>query len=111
MIDSQPVALDFAKLGGLVPAIVQDHATKDILMLGFMNEAAWQKTLQIGLVTFYSRTRRTLWTKGETSGHHLVVRTIRVDCDADTVLIEAEPHGPTCHTGATSCFFRAVSRA
>ncbi len=96
--------LDFAKMGGLLPAIVQDAKTKDVLMLGFMNEAAWEKTRQTSHVTFWSRTRNALWTKGETSGHFLIVRRVRTDCDQDTLLIEADPVGPTCHTGAYSCF-------
>lgn len=100
--------LDFEKQGGLVPAIVQDHRTKEVLMLGFMNPAAWEKTVQTGLVTFWSRTRQTLWTKGETSGNHLRVERLWIDCDRDTVLVEAEPKGPTCHTGARSCFFEEV---
>lgn len=111
MVDTEAITLDFAKAGGLVPAVVQDHATKEVLMLGFMNEQAWEKTLRTGLVTFWSRTRGTLWTKGETSGHHLTVQRIWTDCDRDTVLIEVEPHGPTCHTGASSCFFEEVRRA
>jgi len=101
--------LDFAKQGGLVPAVVQDAQTRQVLMLGFMNEEAWRKTLESGLVTFWSRTRRTLWTKGETSGNHLRVQRIWLDCDADSVLIEAEPKGPTCHTGETSCFYTEIT--
>ncbi len=100
--------LDFAKMDGLLPAVVQDAATKDVLMVGFMNEAAWEKTRRTGHVTFWSRTRDTLWTKGETSGHYLVVRRVRTDCDHDTLLIDAEPLGPTCHTGAYSCFFNEM---
>jgi phosphoribosyl-AMP cyclohydrolase len=100
--------LDFEKLGGLVPAIVQDHRTKEVLMVGFMNTEAWEKTVRTGLVTFWSRSRDSLWTKGETSGNHLRVRRIWTDCDADTVLVEADPRGPTCHTGARSCFFEEV---
>jgi len=111
MVDTETYKLDFSKAGGLVPAIVQDHASKDVLMLGFMNEQAWEKTLHTGLVTFWSRTRNALWTKGETSGHHLAVHRIWIDCDNDTVLIEAEPHGPTCHTGERTCFFTEVRRA
>lgn len=100
--------LDFDKQGGLVPAIVQDHRTREVLMLGFMNPEAWEKTVRTGLVTFWSRTRSTLWTKGETSGNHLRVHRLWVDCDNDTVLVEAEPKGPTCHTGARSCFFEEI---
>jgi phosphoribosyl-ATP pyrophosphohydrolase/phosphoribosyl-AMP cyclohydrolase len=97
--------LDFAKMDGLIPTVVQDAATKDILMVGFMNEQAWEKTRRTGHVTFWSRTRNTLWTKGESSGNFLVARRVRTDCHQDTLLIEAEPKGPTCHTGAYSCFF------
>lgn len=104
----QSVQLDFLKMDGLLPAVVQDATTKDVLMVGFMDEAAWHKTLETGHVTFWSRTRNKLWTKGETSGHFLVVRRIRTDCDHDTVLVEADPIGPTCHTGAYSCFFNIV---
>jgi len=101
--------LDFGKMDGLLPAVVQDAATKEVLMVGFMNEAAWEKTRRTGHVTFWSRTRNALWTKGETSGHFLVVRSVRTDCDHDTLLIEADPRGPTCHTGAYSCFFNAIA--
>jgi phosphoribosyl-AMP cyclohydrolase len=100
--------LDFGKLGGLLPAIVQDHRTREVLMVGFMNPEAWEKTTRTGLVTFWSRSRNALWTKGETSGNHLRVQRIWIDCDADTVLVEAEPKGPTCHTGARNCFFEEV---
>jgi phosphoribosyl-AMP cyclohydrolase / phosphoribosyl-ATP pyrophosphohydrolase len=103
------ILLDFDKLGGLLPAIVQDVSTGDVLMLGFMNEEAWQKTLRTGMVTFFSRTRNVLWTKGETSGHFLEVKDIFSDCDNDTVLIKAVPHGPTCHTGAPTCFFTRIA--
>lgn len=102
------VRLDFEKMDGLIPTIVQDVDTKEVLMLGFMNPAAWEKTVLTGLVTFWSRTRQELWTKGETSGNHLAVRKIWTDCDTDTLLIEAVPRGPTCHTGAKSCFFEEV---
>jgi len=111
MIDASEIKLDFAKMGGLLPAIVQDNASKEVLMLGFMNEAAWEKTLRTGMVTFWSRQRQTLWTKGETSGHHLAVRSIWVDCDEDTLLIQATANGPICHTGERTCFYREVSRA
>lgn len=103
--------LDFAKMGGLIPAIVQDWKTKEVLMLGFVNHEAWEKTVRTGLVTFWSRTRRTLWTKGETSGNHLSVKRIWVDCDNDCLLIQVEPKGPTCHTGANSCFFEELADA
>ncbi|MDR2791898.1 MAG: bifunctional phosphoribosyl-AMP cyclohydrolase/phosphoribosyl-ATP diphosphatase HisIE [Tannerellaceae bacterium] len=98
------VSLDFEKLGGLVPAIVQDNNTRRVLMLGFMNEDAYRITMESGLVTFYSRTRNCLWTKGETSGNTLRVVEVRTDCDSDTLLIQAVPAGPTCHTGADTCF-------
>ena len=103
--------LDFDKQGGLVPAIVQDHRTKEVLMVGFMNPEAWEKTVRTGMVTFWSRTRQTLWTKGETSGNFLRVQRLWIDCDQDTVLVEADPKGPTCHTGARSCFFEEVVNA
>lgn len=96
--------LDFEKLGGLIPAIIQDSQTNKVLMLGFMNEEAYNKTVETGLVTFYSRTRKCLWTKGETSGNTLTVVKILPDCDSDTLLIKAVPAGPTCHTGADTCF-------
>ncbi len=89
---------------GLLPVIVQDATTLKVLMLGYMNEAAFQKTQAEGRVTFFSRTRQTLWTKGETSGHFLNVVDMYADCDADTLLIKANPIGPTCHRGTTSCF-------
>jgi len=89
---------------GLVPAIVQDAETNRILMLGFMNEEAFEKTRQSGKATFYSRLRQTLWTKGETSGNFLRVREVLLDCDADTILVKANPAGAICHTGADTCF-------
>lgn len=96
--------LDFEKLGGLVPAVVQDEDTSKVLMVGFMNEEAYQATLKTGKVTFYSRTKQRLWVKGETSGHFLDVVRILVDCDQDTLLVKARPNGPVCHTGADTCF-------
>ena len=96
--------IDFQKMNGLVPAIIQDAHTLKVLMLGFMNEEAYQKTVETGLVTFYSRTRQTLWTKGETSGNTLKVKEILCDCDSDTLLIKAIPAGPVCHTGADTCW-------
>ncbi|MDZ4747977.1 MAG: bifunctional phosphoribosyl-AMP cyclohydrolase/phosphoribosyl-ATP diphosphatase HisIE [Saprospiraceae bacterium] len=96
--------IDFTKGNGLVPAIVQDEATMQVLMLGYMNAEALETTRQTGKVTFYSRSRMALWTKGETSGNYLQVKNIRVDCDKDTLLITAVPMGPVCHTGSTSCF-------
>lgn len=97
--------IDFAKYtDGLVPAVVQDYTTNKVLMLGFMNEEALKKTEELGLVTFYSRSKNRLWTKGEESGNHLQLRQILVDCDNDTLLIKAEPKGPVCHTGADTCW-------
>lgn len=96
--------LDFDKLGGLIPAIIQDSRTKNVLMLGFMNREAYEKTLELNKVTFYSRTRHRLWTKGEESGNFLNVVSIEADCDRDTLLIKAIPEGPVCHTGTATCF-------
>lgn len=96
--------IDFDKMGGLVPAIIQDATTKNVLMLGFMNEEAYEKTVSTGKVTFYSRTRQCLWTKGETSGHFLHLVDIKVDCDNDTLLVRVHPDGPTCHTGTDTCW-------
>lgn len=96
--------INFDKMNGLVPAIIQDARTLKVLMLGFMNEEAYKKTVETGLVTFYSRTRQTLWTKGETSGNTLKVVDILNDCDEDTLLIKAVPAGPVCHTGADTCW-------
>jgi phosphoribosyl-ATP pyrophosphohydrolase/phosphoribosyl-AMP cyclohydrolase len=89
---------------GLLPVIVQDAATLKVLMLGYMNREAFDKTVADGRVTFFSRTRSTLWTKGETSGNYLLVKDMYIDCDGDTLLVKAEPIGPTCHRGTTSCF-------
>ena len=89
---------------GLLPVIVQDAATLKVLMLGYMNRKAFDKTVAEGRVTFFSRTRSTLWTKGETSGNYLLVKDMYIDCDGDTLLVKAEPIGPTCHRGTTSCF-------
>jgi phosphoribosyl-AMP cyclohydrolase len=101
--------LDFEKEGGLIPAIVQDDANGEILMLGFMNREALAKTQQTGFVTFYSRSRKKLWTKGETSGQKLLLRELRVDCDLDAVLVRAELEGgAVCHEGYRSCFFRRL---
>jgi len=96
--------IDFEKMNGLVPAIVQDAKTLKVLMLGFMNQEALEKTEQTGLVTFFSRTRNCLWTKGETSGNYLHVVEMACDCDRDTLLIKATPDGPVCHTGADTCW-------
>lgn len=97
-------SIDWAKGDGLVPAIIQDARTEQVLMLGYMNEASLTKTQETGLVTFYSRSRKTLWTKGETSGNTLELKSIKLDCDKDTLLIHARPNGPTCHEGTISCF-------
>jgi phosphoribosyl-ATP pyrophosphohydrolase/phosphoribosyl-AMP cyclohydrolase len=96
--------LDFTKLNGLIPAIIQDNTTLKVLMLGFMNEEAVAKTEETGQVTFFSRTKNRLWTKGEESGHFLNVVEILSDCDNDTLLIKVNPVGPTCHTGADTCW-------
>lgn len=96
--------IDFDKCGGLVPAIVQDSETRRVLMLGYMNEESLAKTQETGLVTFFSRSRQTLWTKGETSGHFLNLVDMKVDCDNDTLLVKVNPIGPTCHTGTDTCW-------
>ena len=96
--------IDFEKCGGLVPAVIQDASTQKVLMLGYMNDEAYEKTLKTGLVTFFSRSRQCLWTKGETSGNYLHVKDIQVDCDNDTLLVKAMPDGPTCHTGSDTCW-------
>ena len=96
--------LDFDKMNGLVPAIIQDNYTQKVLMLGFMNEEAYNKTVETGKVTFFSRTKNRLWTKGEESGNFLHVVSIAADCDNDTLLIKANPAGPGCHTGADTCW-------
>lgn len=96
--------LDFEKMGGLIPAIVQDNYTNKVLMLGFMNEEAYEETLSTKKVTFFSRTKNRIWMKGETSGNTLQVVSILPDCDNDTILIKAIPAGPVCHTGADTCF-------
>lgn len=96
--------IDFSKGNGLVPAIIQDDQSGKVLMLGYMNEEAYQKTITDKLVTFFSRTRNTLWTKGETSGNYLHVKQVMVDCDNDTLLIKATPDGVVCHTGKDTCF-------
>jgi len=103
-LDLNNTNIDFQKSDGLVPVIVQDEQTLEVLMLGYMNEEAFLKTENEGKVTFYSRSKNRLWTKGEESGHFLFVKSISIDCDKDTVLIKASPVGPTCHTGSRSCF-------
>ncbi len=96
--------IDYTKNNGLVPAIVQDADTQKVLMLGYMNEEAYQKTVETQQVTFFSRSKNRLWTKGEESGNVLQLVDIKVDCDQDTLLIKAKPHGPTCHTGTDTCW-------
>jgi phosphoribosyl-AMP cyclohydrolase len=101
--------LNFSKQNGLVTAVVQDHLTNRVLMVGFMNDEAFRKTVATGFVTFFSRSRNKLWVKGETSGHHLVVKEIATDCDQDALLIKAEALGPgVCHEGYQSCFYRRL---
>jgi phosphoribosyl-AMP cyclohydrolase len=102
--------MDFTKLDGLIPAVVQDDATGEVLMVGFMNQDALEKTRASGFATFFSRSRGQLWTKGETSGNRLAVQRILVDCDDDTVLLRVKTlgDGVTCHTGQRSCFFREL---
>ena len=96
--------INFEKMQGLIPAIIQDDKTQKVLMLGFMNEEAYDKTLKTGKVTFWSRTKNALWTKGETSGNYLNVVSIKADCDNDTLLIKVNPDGPVCHTGTDTCW-------
>src|SRR5437660_11803734 len=101
--------LDFKKMDGLVTAVIQDHASKRVLMVGFMNEEAFRKTVETGFATFFSRSRNKLWLKGETSGHRLAVKEISTDCDRDALLIQVEALGPgVCHEGYQSCFFRTL---
>ena len=102
--------MDFSKLDGLIPAVIQDHRSGEVLMVGFMNEEALAATQRTGFVTFFSRTRGALWTKGETSGNRLRVEQLLVDCDDDTVLVKAAVlgDGKVCHTGERSCFFRSL---
>jgi phosphoribosyl-AMP cyclohydrolase len=101
--------LDFEKSGGLVTAVIQDYSSGRVLMVGFMNEEAFRKTVESGFATFWSRSRQKLWLKGESSGHRLVVKEIAVDCDRDAVLVKVEAQGPgVCHEGYESCFFRRL---
>lgn len=100
--------VDFEKGNGLVPAIVQDAISGEVLMLGYMNEESLRKTLETGLATYWSRSRNELWTKGETSGHYQHVQEIRIDCDEDTLLIKVIQDGAACHTGNRSCFYRLL---
>ncbi len=101
------MVIDFNKAGGLVPAIIQDATTKNVLMLGYMNKEAYEKTISSKRVTFYSRSRKCLWTKGETSGNYLNLASIDVDCDNDTLLVQVHPEGPTCHKGTATCWGEA----
>ena len=100
------IKVDFKKGGGLVPVIVQDVKTKDVLMLAYMNEISLKTTMETGLATYFSRSRNSLWVKGETSGHYQYVKDIRIDCDEDTILLIVEQEGAACHTGHKSCFYR-----
>jgi len=101
--------LDFSKLDGLLPAVIQDHQTGRVLMVGFMNEEAFRRTVESGYATFYSRSRNKLWLKGESSGHRLAVKQISTDCDQDALLVTVEALGPgVCHEGYQSCFFRRL---
>ncbi len=101
--------LNFEKTGGLLPAVIQDAAGGEVLMVGFMNEEAFRKTVETGNATFYSRSRNKLWTKGETSGHRLAVKEILTDCDQDTLVVKVEALGPgACHDGYRSCFYRSL---
>ena len=103
------IMLDFKKTGGLLPAIAQDHATGEILMLAFINQAAWETTLATGHATYWSRSRQELWTKGKTSGNLQLIREIRIDCDNDAVIYKVEQvGGAACHTGHRSCFYKKI---
>jgi phosphoribosyl-AMP cyclohydrolase len=103
--------IDFEKSGGLVPVIVQDYGSGDVLMLAYLNREAWRKTRETGKAWYWSRSRNRLWMKGEISGHHQVVREVFVDCDGDTLLLKVEQRGGgACHTGYRSCFYRMVRR-
>lgn len=105
------MTIDFTKSNdGLVPVVIQNYLNNQVLMLGYMNEEAFAKTEELGKVTFYSRSKNRLWTKGEESGNFLEVKTIAIDCDNDTILIKAKPFGPTCHTGSTTCFNEVSNR-
>lgn len=104
------MSLDFDKMGGLIPAVIQDTVTRKVLMVGFMNQDAYQKTCETRQVTFFSRTKNRLWTKGEESGNFLDVDEILADCDSDTLLIMARPRGPVCHTGSDTCFGEVNTR-
>ena len=104
------IYLDFDKTGGLIPAVVQDHSTGEVLMLAYINRDAWETTLRTGKATFFSRSRQKLWVKGETSGNVQMIKEIRIDCDDDTVIYKvAQIGGAACHTGHRSCFFKLVA--
>jgi phosphoribosyl-AMP cyclohydrolase len=103
------IELNFKKMGGLIPAVVQDYKTGEVLMLAFMNQAAWEATLATGKATYYSRTRQELWIKGKTSGNMQIIKEIRIDCDDDTVVLKVDQvGGAACHTGHKSCFYKKV---
>jgi len=103
------IELNFKKMGGLIPAVVQDYKTGEVLMLAFMNQEAWEATLSTGKATYYSRTRQQLWIKGETSGNIQIIKDIRIDCDDDTVVLKVDQvGGAACHTGHKSCFYKKV---
>ena len=102
------IRVDFEKGNGLVPAVVQDADSGEVLMLGYMNQESLEKTIKTGLVTYWSRSRNELWTKGETSGHYQHVQEIRIDCDEDTLLLKVRQDGAACHTGHRSCFYRLL---
>ncbi len=103
------IKLDFAKMDGLIPAVVQEYETGEVLMLAYMNKEAWEETLSTGKATYYSRSRKEIWVKGKTSGNLQLIREIRIDCDDDTVLLKVEQlGGAACHTGHKSCFFKKV---
>jgi len=100
---------DFEKGDGLIPAIVQDYITGEVLMLAYMNREAWLKTQETQKATYWSRSRNSLWVKGETSGHYQIVKEVRIDCDADAVLLKVQQTGAACHTGYRSCFYRKIT--
>lgn len=102
------IKIDFAKQNGLVPCIVQEESTKEVLMLAYMNEESLKKTIETGLATYWSRSRNDLWIKGETSSHYQHVKQILVDCDEDTILLLVQQEGAACHTGKHSCFYRTI---
>lgn len=104
MMSNKKIVPDFDKADGLIPVVIQDFTTRNVLMLGYMNEEALQQTQNEGKVTFYSRSKKRLWTKGETSGNFMIVKDIMIDCDNDTLLIQVDPVGPVCHTGTDTCF-------